>query len=55
MKTYVVKEYLNNYRGFRWVTVAYNPEEKVEEHCKPPCLFEDYKSTESKIHKYEVE
>ena len=40
MKVYVIKEYLNDYtengRNFRWVTVAYDPDEKVsEKHYEP--------------------
>ena len=40
MKAYVIKEYLNDYtengKNFRWVTVVYDPDEKVsEKHYEP--------------------
>lgn len=63
MKVYVVEEYLNDYPenggGFRGIAAVFDSQEKAEEYCKPPCLFEDYEAAEGEIYyewyEYEVE
>lgn len=63
MKVYVVEEYLNDWPenggGFQGIAAVFDSQEKADEYCKPPCLFEDYEPAEGETYyewyEYEVE